>query len=183
MHSSAPSQHPVDPQAPLAGFSRCHAGIIRQLEAFDGLPELARAAQRVREVAAGTETLFRDVVLEHHAEEEKDLFPAVLRSAAPGEERILVGTMVQCLTVQHRAVEALWERLRTAVHLAAQGRPVELDASLVRQLVRDYLQHAKFEEEQFLPLAATILRRDGNHLAALGLSLHLRHAPQPVGYI
>lgn len=183
MHSAAPSQHPVDPQAPLAGFSQCHAGITRQLEELDGLPELARAAQRAREVAAAAEALFRDAVLEHHADEEKDLFPAVLRSAAPGEERSRVDAMVQRLTAEHRAVEAIWERLRPEVHLAAQGRPAELDGALLRQLVRGYLQHAKFEEEQFLPLAATILRRDGNHLAALGLSLHLRHVPQPVGYI
>lgn len=183
MHTAAPSQHPVDPQAPLASFSQCHAGITRQLAALDGLPELARAAQRAREVAAGAEALFRDAVPEHHAEEERDLFPAVLHSATPGEERTLVEAMVQRLTAEHRAVEALWERLRPAVRLAAQGRPVELDAGLVQQLVRGYLQHAKFEEEQFLPLAAAILRRDGNHLAALALSLHLRHAPQPVGYI
>lgn len=183
MHSSAPSQHPVDSQAPLDSFSRCHAGITRQLEALEGLPELARAAQRARQVAAATEALFRDAVLEHHAEEEKDLFPAVVRSATPGEERAMVETMVQRLTAEHRAVEALWERLRPAVHLTAQSRPAELDGALVQQLVRGYQQHARFEEEHFLPLAATILRRDGNHLAALALSLHLRHAPQPVGYI
>lgn len=183
MDSAARSQQPLDPQAPLASFSQCHAGITRQLQALDGLPELARTAQRARELAAATEALFRDVVLEHHAEEENELFPAVLRSAAPGEERTLVDTMVQRLTAEHRAVEAIWECLRRAVHLAAQGRPVELDVALVHQLVRGYLQHAKFEEEQFLPLAATILRRDGNHLAALGLSLHLRHVPHPVGYI
>lgn len=122
-------------------------------------------------------------MLEHHAEQEKDLFPAVLRSAARGEERILLDTMVQRLTAEHRAVEAMWERLRPAVHQAAQGRPVELDVAIVHRLVRGYLQHAKYEEEQFLPLAAAILRRDGNHLAALALSLHLRHAPQPVGHI
>lgn len=183
MHSAAPSQHPVDPQPPLAGFSQCHVGITRQLEALGGLPELVHAAQRAREVAAATEALFRDAVLQHHAEEEKDLFAAVLRSAAPGEERTLVETMVQRLTAEHRAVEALWQRLRPAVHLAAQGRPAELDAVLVGQLVHGYLQHARFEEEQFLPLAAAILGRDGNHLAALALSLHLRHVPQPVGYI
>ncbi len=183
MHASAPSQQPVDPQAPLATFSQCHAGITRQLEALDALPELAQAAQRAREVAAGTEALFRDAVLEHHAEEEKDLFPAVVRSAAPGDERLRVETLVARLTAEHRAVEAMWERLRPAVHAAAQGRPVALDAALVHELVRGYLQHAKFEEEEFLPLAATILRRDGNHLAALALSLHLRHAPQPVGHI
>lgn len=183
MNPSAPSQHPGDLQAPLTTFSQCHVGITRQLEALDGLPELTRAAQRAREVATATEALFKGAVLEHHAEEEKDLFPAVLRSAAPGEERVRVEAMVQRLTAEHRAVEAIWERLRPAVHAAAQGRPVELDGALVHQLVRGYLQHARFEEEQFLPLAATILRRDGNHLAALGLSLHLRHAPQPVGHI
>jgi hemerythrin-like domain-containing protein len=183
MHARIPSQHPIDPQQPLDSFAQCHAGITRQLEALGALPELARAAQRARDVAAGTEALFRDAVVEHHAEEEKDLFPAVLRSAAPGEERALVASMVQRLTAEHRAVEALWERLRPGVRLAAQGRPVDLDVVLVRQLVRGYLQHAKFEEEHFLPLAATVLRRDGNHVAALALALHLRHVPQPVGYI
>lgn len=183
MHASAFGQHPVDPPQPLDSFAQCHAGITRQLEALDSLPELARVAQRAREVAAATEALFRDAVLEHHAEEEKDLFPAVLRSAGPGEERALVEGMVQRLTAEHRAVEALWQRLRPAVHLTAQGRPAELDVALVHRLVHGYLRHARFEEEQFLPLAATILRRDGNHLAALGLSLHLRHVPQPVGYI
>jgi hypothetical protein len=28
----------------------------------------------------------------------------------------------------------------------------------------------------FLPLASAILGRDGNHMAALGVSLHARHA-------
>ena len=35
----------------------------------------------------------------------------------------------------------------------------------------------------FLPLAERILGRNGNHMAALGLALHLRHAPQPIGYV
>lgn len=183
MHAPAPSQHPVDLQAPLTNFSQCHAGITKQLEALATLPELAQAAQRAREVAAGAEALFRDAVLEHHAEEERYLFPAVLRSAAAGAERDLVDGMVQQLTAEHRTLESMWSRLQPAVHAVAQGRPAALDAALVGQLVRDYLQHAKFEEEQFLPLAETVLRRNGDHLAALGLALHLRHAPQPVGYI
>lgn len=183
MHASAPSQHPVDPQAPLANFSQCHAGITQQLEALAGLPGLVQAADRAREVAAGSEALFRDAVLEHHAEEERYLFPAVLRSAAAGAERERVDAMVQRLTSEHRTLETLWTRLQPAVHAAAQGRPAALDAALADQLVRGYLQHAKFEEEQFLPLAETILRRNGDHLAALGLALHLRHAPQPVGHV
>ena len=49
--------------------------------------------------------------------------------------------------------------------------------------MRLYAAHAGFEESRFLPLAQDILGRDDNHMAALGLSLHLRHAPQVVGYI
>ena len=43
--------------------------------------------------------------------------------------------------------------------------------------------HALFEEQQYLPLAQQILSRDSKHLAALGIALHMRHMPQPLGYI
>lgn len=134
---------------------------MTQLHALSGLPGLVEAAARARDVAAGTLALFKGAVLEHHAEEESDLFPAVLRSAGTGEERDRVEGMVKRLTDEHRA----------------------LDAAVAGELVQRYLEHARFEEQAFLPLAATILGRNGDHLAALGLSLHLRHAPQPVGYI
>jgi len=38
-----------------------------------------------------------------------------------------------------------------------------------------YRAHAWFEEQEFLPLSQTILSRNPNHMAALGLSLHMRH--------
>jgi hypothetical protein len=46
-----------------------------------------------------------------------------------------------------------------------------------------YNAHANYEETEFLPLAETILGRNANHMAALGLSLHMRHTPIPYGYI
>lgn len=39
----------------------------------------------------------------------------------------------------------------------------------------EYQRHASVEETEFLPLAQEILERNSNHLAALGLSLHMRH--------
>jgi hemerythrin-like domain-containing protein len=174
---------PVDQDAPLNSFSQCHAGILSQLEAMAELPALVAAAARARSVAMSTLALFQDSVLEHHAEEESELFPAVLRSAHPGEERERVETIVQRLTGEHRTLEALWKRIEHAVNANAKGKPVEVDAAVVAELVCAYGVHARFEEEEFLPLADTILGRDGNHMAALGLSLHLRHATQPVGYI
>jgi hypothetical protein len=173
--------HPIE--KPLHGFSQCHAGILSQLEALAGLPALLAAAARARSVAEESLLQFRDIVFEHHAEEESALFPAVLRSAHPGEEQELVQVLVMRLTREHRTLEALWKRLEPAVSAGARGKPTDIDTAVLDELVRSYTAHARFEEDEFLPLAQDILGRNGNHMAALGLSLHMRHVPPPVGYI
>lgn len=183
MNASSPVQSLDQRETPLAGFSRCHQGILSRLESFADLPGLAAAAERARRVAADTLVLFEATVLEHHADEEAELFVAVQRSATPGQERTWVSAMVQRLTVEHRSIEALWKQVKPSVKAAAVGKPVELDPAAIAELVSSYQAHAQFEEQEFLPLARQILGRNGNHLAALGMALHMRHAPQPVGYI
>lgn len=172
-----------DTDAPLATFTRCHLGIVRQLQETAQLPELAQAAERARNIAQATLDLFDKAVLAHHEEEEDDLFPAVLRSATPAE-RPAVDLMVKRLTAQHREVEASWKRLEPAVRAVARGASADLDADAVADLVALYLHHARDEETNFLPLAQTILERNGNHMAALGMALHIRHvAPHVIGYL
>lgn len=183
MSAQPPSQHPVTPEVPLNNFSECHAGILSQLEEMAQLPALAEAAQKARSVAMSTLALFQNTVLEHHGDEERELFPAVLRSAHPGDEHDLVQALVQRLTDEHRMLEKLWKRVEHAVSANAKGKPAQIDADVVAELVREFSLHARFEEVEFLPLAETILGRNGNHMAALGLSLHMRHAAQPVGHI
>jgi hypothetical protein len=168
---------------PLAGFSQCHLGILSQLQAFEQLPALQAAAAQACTVAHHTLDLFKFAVGGHHADEENELFPAVLRSATPGAEAQRVQAMVQRLTAEHREIESCWKKLAPAVKAAAQSRPGDLDPAAVHDLVQRYTAHALFEEQEFLPLAETILARNGNHMAALGLSLHLRHAPQVVGHV
>jgi hypothetical protein len=50
-------------------------------------------------------------------------------------------------------------------------------------LISRYKAHAGLEETVFLPLAEKILGRNSNHMAALGLSLHMRHVPQIPSHI
>jgi hypothetical protein len=177
----------TDPSAadssPISAFSQCHAGILSGLRSMAGLPELVAAAERARRVAADTLSMFDGSVLEHHADEEGELFPAVLKSASAGEEHGRVQAMVEQLVSEHRAIEALWKKIRPSLKAVAAGKPAEMGAGDMAGLTRAYALHAAFEESQFLPLAQEILGRNGNHMAALGLSLHLRHAPQVVGYI
>lgn len=181
--SNSPAGTPAADPAPLKGFSDSHRGILCALRAFAALPELAAAADRSRQVASATLQLFEGAIFPHHADEEGDLFPAVIRSAHPGEERLRVEALVERLVAEHRSVEALWKTLRPAVRRAASGIAAQLDAEAVAALTIAYNRHAAFEESEFLPLASEILGRNGNHMAALGLALHLRHAPQPVAYI
>ncbi|WP_431096846.1 hemerythrin domain-containing protein [Polaromonas aquatica] len=174
---------PVDLSIPLAGFSQCHFGIASQLQAFAELPALQAAAVQARNVALHTLSLFKYAVASHHADEENELFPAVLRSAAKGEEADKVRVLVKRLVAEHRKIESIWKDLEPAVKAVTRNRPVELDLQAVEALVQAYLKHARFEEEEFLPLAEAILGRNGNHMAALGLSLHLKHAPLVAGHV
>ena len=50
-------------------------------------------------IAADTVQLFRGVVYEHHAKEERELFPAVLASAQHGQERDQVRAIIEHLVL------------------------------------------------------------------------------------
>lgn len=168
-------------EQPLDEFSQCHGGILERLDALDRLPALLEPAAQARRIARESLDFFSGVVYEHHAEEEKDLFPAVLASAS-SEELPSVRAMVERLTREHRDVEAAWRRLQPHLQHIAAGRDSDLDVVALQALVAHYKGHARYEESQFLPLAQRILGRNSNHLAALGLSLHMRRAmPQVMG--
>ena len=177
-----PSADEAD-NAPLLNFSNCHVGILSHLKSFGELPALLEPATRARKVAEETLKFFRDAVYEHHSEEERELFPAVLASAVKGEERDRVKIMIDQLTAEHRVVESAWSKLEPELKKVAKGQTSELNLAGVEHLVNSYQTHATFEETQFLPLAHTILGRNSNHMAALGLSLHMRHVPMRISHI
>lgn len=166
--------------APISSFSNCHAGILSHLKELSGLPALLGPAAQARKIAEETRHFFRDAILEHHIEEERELFPAVLASAAQGGEWEKVNAMVERLTREHRQLESGWTQLEPHLKKIAKGQTTTLDNSAVEALVRDYGAHAAYEEAEFLPLCQAILSRDSNHMAALGLSLHMRHMPPPI---
>ncbi|MFV0679190.1 hemerythrin domain-containing protein [Ottowia sp.] len=170
-------------QQPLNQFSNCHEGILRHLDGFGELPALLAPVQRARAIAEDMVRFFRQAVFEHHAEEERELFPAVLKSAQPGDEKTRVQQLIDQLTREHRDVEKQWALLEPALKKLAKGQPAELDGAAIGKLVAQYQAHARFEEAEFLPLSHDILDRNSNHMAALGLSLHIRHLKPTVGHV
>ncbi len=163
--------------APIDSFSDCHAGIVTHLKALDQLPALLEPAMQARRIAAESVRFFRSVIFEHHGDEERELFPIVLANAAAGEEKSRVQAIVDRLVHEHRHLESVWSKLEPELGAVATGGPANVDVSLLQQLVLNYQAHAKYEEDVFLPLAQTILSRQDEHLAALGLRLHMRHKP------
>jgi hypothetical protein len=176
---------PSDPASDNAvgQFSHAHVGILMQLDRLSTLPALLAPARMAQDTAQRVVDFFREAVFEHHQDEEKALFPALLESAHAGEERQRVNTLVDALTAEHREIEGLWRQLEPELKHVAQGRSYHINAPVLDDLVSRYQAHAQVEETQLLPLADTILGRHGNHMAALGLSLHMRHQPPPIGHI
>lgn len=162
---------------PLMSFANCHVGIVSQLDRLGHLPALLAPAELARQTAESALAFFPKAVYAHHAEEEQELFPAVRASAQPGPERVHVESMVDRLTFQHRELERMWEKVEPELRKVAKGQSTSLDVTVLNELVEAYQAHARFEEEEFLPLSQTILGRNSNHMAALGMSLHMRHAP------
>ena len=178
----------TDKNAPLQDFSQCHAGILGKLDLLSQLPALLEPATRARIIAASALEFFREAIFEHHLDEERELFPAVLTSAEKGEESERVEALARRLTNEHRELETAWKRLEPGLKRVAKGQDSgqdsELDVTDIEDLIRRYRAHAEFEEIEYLPLSQAILGRNTSHLAALGLSLHMRHAPKrPATYI
>lgn len=168
---------------PIGSFSDGHQFMLNQLPRAAELPKLIAAANQARSLASDLLHLMDDMMLPHNLDEEKELFPAVQRSAAPGDEAIAVQALVERLVADHQNIDRLWKRIAPSVRAASKGSVAEFDADLLGRLFSALSEHAKFEEESFLPLAQRILSRDGNHMDALGLALHLRHATSPLGLI
>lgn len=166
--------------APLDNFSQCHSGIVRHLNDLDSLVPLLEPARQAHRLAAEAVRFFRSSIFEHHDEEERELFPAVLANANAGDERSKAQEAVDRLIREHRHLESVWSKLEPQLDAIAHGGAGEVDVEAIRLLVVNYQAHAKFEEDVFLPLAKAVLARQGDHMAALGLRLHMRHTPLQV---
>lgn len=164
-----------DGGSPINNFTDSHEGIISNLKSLGEVPSLLEPALRAKAIAEKTLNFFRPAVFDHHREEEKDLFPAVLAAAEKGAERDKVKAMADSLTAEHRVIEAIWRELEPQLSKLASGHIGLMDTALVDHLVEKYQAHAMLEEQHFLPLAEVILRRKDPQMAELALSLHMRH--------
>jgi hemerythrin-like domain-containing protein len=149
-------------EAPLEMLSACHHRVERQCETLRRL--VAHVASHgpdddARVAAAAVMRYFDTAARDHHADEETDLFPALVESMA-GSDAACIRELVDSLTLDHRALESRWQRLRVMLQSIAAGDPVHLDSAYVESFIRLYERHIAREEAELLPMASRLLGDD-----------------------
>lgn len=161
-------------EAPLEMLAACHGRIERQCATLRRLvPHVAAhgADAPAREAAQAVMRYFDHAALDHHADEEQDLFPALLEAMA-GSDAVCLRDLTEQLSLQHRELEAQWRALRGVLERVAAGGAVALDAALVERFVGAYELHLQRENDELLPMAARLI--DDDSLQRIGRAMRQR---------
>lgn len=167
---------------PLAALSACHRRIEKQMSTLTRLQaHIGRSGfdDDARVAAAAILRYFITAAPHHHADEEVDLFPKLLRTAEAISDRARAFELVSHLLVDHREMEALWALVREALEGLQSGEKTGLDSLLCKDFVRIYSNHIETEDNELFPLAARLFSKAD--LETLGIAMARRRGlPPPV---
>ena len=140
---------------PLPGFDNpigllraCHDKILAHCALLEQLlesPDTAMAQQVVR--------YFSTSAIQHHRDEEEDLFPLINRQS------MKIAELVHQLRQQHEQLDQLWSSLAPALRsLPKDGFDAEFRARAT-EFCTLYREHIQRENRELLPLASSSLSR------------------------
>jgi hemerythrin-like domain-containing protein len=159
---------------PLEMLHACHGRIQAQLATLEKLvPHLARAGcdAPAREAARAVMRYFDLAGVQHHQDEEEDLFPLLQRHAAE-RGRDDVRAALEELGRDHRAMNEVYARIRHRLADVAEARSARLDIEEVAHFAWIYRSHILREESAAFGFAAEALT--GEERAALGARMAQR---------
>lgn len=155
-------------------LAACHERIEAQLCTLEKLIEHLAANgcdAAAREAAAGAMRYFDTAGVEHHRDEDEDIFP-LLRHLAAERDRPEVSAVINGLEEDHATMESQWSRLREQLEAVAAGRDVRLDAEDVGHFAWLYRRHMEKEAALVLPFAREAVSE--TERAALGSRMAAR---------
>ena len=161
-------------EVPLEMLSACHGRIEQQCSTLRRLQSHLPghgADDQARAAAAGVMRYFDLAARQHHEDEERDLFPALLESMA-GSNPVCLRELTEDLTAEHRELEAAWRRIRAVLERVEAGEEVVLGLEQVEAFVDLYARHIEREEQELLPMAARLL--SGDELDRIGRAMRER---------
>jgi hemerythrin-like domain-containing protein len=149
-------------EVPLEMLAACHLRIEQRCATLRRLaPHVAAkgADPEAREAAARVIRYFDTAAIDHHADEEEDLFPALIESMA-GSDAVCLRELTHALTSEHRQLEDRWRVLRADLERIVANDGATLDPAAVEGFVGLYERHIAREESELLPMAARLLGDD-----------------------
>jgi pyridoxamine 5'-phosphate oxidase len=144
---------------PIEMLRACHDRIEHNCSTLERLvPHLQTHGcdQAARDAAATVLRYFRLAGPDHHADEERDLFPRLLEVAA-GEDAQRAALLVASMVADHREMERLWATLEPVLATLARGAIDRLDPVLVGAFCTIYRNHMAIEENDVIALAERLL--------------------------
>lgn len=139
---------------PLGMLRACHDRILRNC---DTLVRLADHLQRqgpdedARKAAGQIHLYFSTAGKHHHEDEERDLFPRLVRQS------LKLADLIHTLKKDHTEMERLWNELEPLLRRPASIDDIAAFTRLTQDFQAVYLQHIDKENNQLLALAQHIL--------------------------
>ena len=159
---------------PMEMLAACHERIESRCDTLrrlaDYVPRHGSDAE-AQQAASNVMRYFDSAGRHHREDEERNLFPAMLR-AARGETAAGVALLAAQLAREHDEIEQAWLGLREALERIAHGGDAPLDAREVTGFCELYRAHMAVEEAHLFPLADTLL--DEKALSGLGTAMAQR---------
>lgn len=161
-------------EVPLEMLAACHIRIEHQCNTLQRLAAHLRdhgSDEQAQQAARNIMRYFDTAAVDHHADEEEDLFPALLDSVA-GSDPVCIKDLIDRLCREHRQLEAGWRRLRKILIIVAEGRDALLPQNDVDAFVSQYADHLRCEEDELLPMAQRLLGQ--HHIDQIGRAMRIR---------
>lgn len=155
-HEELPSlETPLEMLLACHGRVRKFCHVVQQLVVH--LPKHGLTAD-ARQAAGNVIRYFDLAAPRHHADEEEDLFPALLAAAGVQAEFAQMRAALLALQQEHEPLGLLWQQLRPRLQAIHDGHWLELDeGGIAVCFATEYIAHAAREEAEVYPAAAQLL--------------------------
>jgi hemerythrin-like domain-containing protein len=134
---------------PFEMLLACHDRIGKQLETLKRLRAHVDEKGVDAEASAAAQSVlryFREAAVNHHEDEELDLFPLLEERIDDSAELARFRALRDALATDHRRFEAAWARLRKPLEAIGEGLARTLPADDLRDFIDGYTHHILAEE-------------------------------------
>lgn len=173
---------PIAPgfETPLEMLEACHERLQAQLSTLDRLakwlPEHG-ADKQAQQAAANVIRYFDAAAVNHHRDEEEDLFPLLLERVDAARQSGLQD-LIDWILEDHQRMFSAWAEMRARLEPLTRGEVTGLELGEVERFTEIYEFHIAREEGELLPFAHELLGEAD--IAALAASMTARRR-QPRG--